>query len=387
MRPRDAGEDHRAATPLELFFDLCFVAAVSIAAESLHHALVEDNVGTGVLRYCLVFFAIWWAWMNFTWFASAYDTDDLPYRLITLVQIVGVLVLAAGLPRAFDDGDFTIVTFGYVVMRLAMFFQWLRAAKNDPARRSTALRYATGLVVIQLLWVLLLVMPEGTRLAGVLVLVAGELLVPVWAERAAHTPWHPHHIAERYGLFTLIVLGESIISTTRAFQVALDQGDHEAVLVGLAIAAVVTIFALWWLYFDRPPHGAGGTSWRAFIWGYGHWFIFAGIAANGAGLAAAIDYETHHSHLTAVETGFTVAIPVAIVLVSFWAIQGLKYGRSPAGMALPFGAIVILFAPLTGLGVYLVAAVLAATVIVEAILRPPPPVTGQHASQDASIRA
>ncbi len=381
IRPRNPSEDHRAATPLELFFDLCFVAAVSIAAESLHHALVEDNIATGVLRFCMVFFAIWWAWMNFTWFASAYDTDDLPYRLLTLVQIVGVLILAAGLPRAFDNADFAIVTLGYVVMRLAMLFQWLRAAKNDPGRRDTALRYAAGLAVIQVLWVLLLIVPEDARLAGFLVLVAGELLVPVWAERTSHTPWHAHHIAERYGLFTLIVLGESIISTTRAFQVALDQGENEAVLVGLAIAAIVIIFALWWLYFDRPAHAAGETSWRAFVWGYGHWFIFAGIAANGAGLAAAVDYETHHSHLNAVETAFTVAIPVAIVLVSYWAVQTLKYGRSQAGVVLPAGAVIILLAPLTGLGLYVVAVLTAAVVIVEALTRPEPVVDERHTEQ------
>jgi hypothetical protein len=87
----------------------------------------------------MVFFAIWWAWMNFTWFASAYDTDDNVYRLATLVQITGALTLAAGVPRAFDETDHRLVTYGYVIMRLALVAQWLRAARSDPERRRTAL--------------------------------------------------------------------------------------------------------------------------------------------------------------------------------------------------------------------------------------------------------
>src|ERR1700753_3380325 len=94
MRARTRTEPDRAATPLELFFDLCFVVAVSLAAARLHHSFTEDHVGPGLLGYLMVFFAIWWAWMNFTWFASAYDTDDGPYRLATLVQMGGALGMA-----------------------------------------------------------------------------------------------------------------------------------------------------------------------------------------------------------------------------------------------------------------------------------------------------
>src|SRR4051794_31325905 len=102
MTGRSGAEPHRAATPLELLFDLCFVVAVAQASGALRHALGEHRPGHAVLGYAAVFFAIWWAWVNFTWFASAYDTDDVPYRLTTLVQIGGALILAAGVPRAFD---------------------------------------------------------------------------------------------------------------------------------------------------------------------------------------------------------------------------------------------------------------------------------------------
>jgi low temperature requirement protein LtrA len=85
MLSRSSTEEHRASTPLELLFDLCFVVAVAQAAGQLHHALADGHVAHGVTGYAMVFFAIWWAWMNFTWFASAYDTDDVLYRVATLV--------------------------------------------------------------------------------------------------------------------------------------------------------------------------------------------------------------------------------------------------------------------------------------------------------------
>ena len=109
---------------------------------SWHHGVAEDHVAASLGHYLMVFFAIWWAWMNFTWFASAYDTDDVVYRLLTLVQIAGVLVLAAGVPAAFEHNDFTVVTIGYVIMRLPLVAQWLRAARDDPSRRAVAVRYA-----------------------------------------------------------------------------------------------------------------------------------------------------------------------------------------------------------------------------------------------------
>ena len=144
MVSRRTDEEHRVATVLELFFDLCFVVAVAQAAAGLHHAISEDHIADGVVSYLLVFFAVWWAWMNFTWFASAYDTDDIAYRLTTLVQIAGALVFAAGVPRAMDDRDFAVITLGYVVMRLAMVTQWLRASRSDPEHRTACVRYATS---------------------------------------------------------------------------------------------------------------------------------------------------------------------------------------------------------------------------------------------------
>ena len=149
-RGRDPNEAHRGSTPLELLFDLCFVVAVSAASSSLHGALAGGHIADGVLGFLVVFIGIWWPWVNFTWFASAYDTDDVLYRLLTFVQIAGVLLVAAGVPSAFAS-DFRVTVVGFVIMRLALVALWLRAARDDPDGRPAALRYAKGVAVIQVL--------------------------------------------------------------------------------------------------------------------------------------------------------------------------------------------------------------------------------------------
>jgi len=321
MLARATDEEHRSATVLELFFDLCFVVAVASAASALHHEVAADHVGDGVVGYVTVFFAIWWAWMNFTWFASAYDTDDVPYRLTTLVQIAGALILAAGVPEAMAGGDFAVITLGYVVMRLAMVTQWLRAAGSDPPHRRSALRYAVGITALQVGWVLRLFLPQGLGYAGFLVLVAAELAVPIWAERAAPTTWHPRHIAERYGLFTLIVLGECVLASSLAIQTALEEDAALTDLATTAAGGLLTVFGMWWLYFAKESHEFLTSLRVAIVWGYGHYLVFASAAAVGAGLAVNVDYLTDHAAIGARGAAAAFTIPVALFLLAVWALQ------------------------------------------------------------------
>jgi low temperature requirement protein LtrA len=319
MAPRDPREPHRVASPLELLFDLCFVVAVAQASAHLHHGLTEAHFTQAIVGYLLVFFPIWWAWMNFTWFASAYDTDDVPYRLAVLVQIFGVLVLAAGVPRAFEERDLSVTAAGYVVMRMGLVSLWLRAAIADRAGRRTALRYAAGVTACQTGWLLLLGLATDRRsLVGWLALASAELLVPVWAERARSTPWHPHHIAERFGLLTLIVLGESVTSATVAIQSAVTAAAVTPGLVVVIVSGVLIVFSMWWVYFDQPAHHLLVDGHGAFVWGYGHLVVFASTAAVGAGLAAATDHAIGRSQLSAASAVAVVAVPTACYLASVW---------------------------------------------------------------------
>jgi len=368
MVARPTDEEHRSATVLELFFDLCFVVAVAQAAAALHHQVASGHVGDGVVGYATVFFAIWWAWMNFTWFASAYDTDDVAYRLTTLVQIAGALILAAGVPDAMTGGDLTVITLGYVVMRLAMVTQWLRAAAGDPPHRRSSLRFAAGVAAVQVGWVLRLLLPEGPGYAGFLALAAAELAVPVWAERAAPTTWHPRHIAERYGLFTLIVLGECVLASTLAIQTALDEDAALADLATTAAGGLLTVFAMWWLYFAKEAHELLTSLRAAIVWGYGHYLVFASAAAVGAGLAVNVDSVTHHAAIGPRAAAATFTIPVAVFLLAVWALQVAPHhlGRW-AGAVVPVAAVLVLASTFTPEPVLLTGLVAAAMIAVSLV--------------------
>jgi low temperature requirement protein LtrA len=381
MRPRDVDEQHRASTPLELLFDLSFVVAVSQAADQLNDALGVGHFHTAIVGYLMVFFAIWWAWVNFTWFASAYDVDDLLYRLFTFVQIVGVLILAAGVESAFGTANFTTITIGYVVMRVAMVAQWLRAASGDPAARPAALRYAAGISLLQVGWVLRLFLPEQAGLWAFYPLAALEMLVPAWAERAGPaggTPWHPGHITERYGLFTLIVLGECIAAVTVALHSASSSHGFSAGLVAVIVGAVLLVFSIWWWYFENPAEeGLRMSRQLAFLWGDGHYFVFASLGALGAGLQlAAASSHGALSSTIATTAGLAVAVPVTAFLVVTGLLQARLGSQWPGRVTVVCGAsalVVVLGGLAGGLGVgpstLLMGVVVAALVVCDEVRR------------------
>lgn len=343
MSGRDPGETHRASTPLELLFDLTFVVAVAEAATQLEHALAAGHAVHALAGYAVVFFGLWWAWVNFTWFASAYDTDDVAYRLLTLVQMAGVLVFAAGIPAAFQHFDYATVVAGYVIMRLALVAQWLRAAHSDPAGRAGTLRYAAGITVVQLGWIGSLWLTGEPGRVSFAVLAAAELAVPVWAEFGGRaTPWHPGHISERYGLFTIIVLGEVIAAIAAAVQTALGHSRASAGLLTVAAAGLVLVFALCWSYFKHSATERIRDSLRwTFVWALAHYLIFAAVAALGAGLQVAVGSLDHTARVTPLFAAFTVAIP----LTTFMVVLGLLNRTSvPAGIRLTLLAAALILA-------------------------------------------
>jgi len=360
MAGRSPDEPHRVATPLELFFDLVFVIALARAAEVLHHAVADGHAAAGVQLFVMAFFAIWWAWMNFTWFASAYDCDDVPYRLLAFVQMVGALVFSTGVGEAFAAGDFRIGFTGYLIMRLAMVGQWLRAAHQDPGHRRTALRYALGITVVQAAWATMFLVPDETRPLVFLVLALAEVAVPAWAERGGMTTWHPHHISERYGLFTIIVLGESVLAASLAIQAITSAEGLSLPLVMVILGGLLTIFAMWWLYFDgsfaRLLHGGYRG---AFTFGYGHFIVLGTAAMVGPGLAVLADQATQHAEISRSGAGLALAIPAALFLLSLWVMHWLNGERGPTRWWAPIVATLVLaaaFSPWPALGVGLVLA-------------------------------
>ncbi|MFE4965625.1 low temperature requirement protein A [Streptomyces sp. NPDC056660] len=344
LTARGRDEAHRVASPLELFFDLCFVVAIAQAGGELVHAVAEGHPGEGILNYAMVFFAIWWAWMNFTWFSSAYDNDDALYRVVTLIQIAGVLVLAAGVSRSFADHDYMAVWLGYVIMRLAMAAQWLRAARSaEGAERTMALRYAGGVLLCLVGWLGLVLLPEPARAWVFLVMAVVEMCVPLYAEKASATSWHPHHIAERYGLFTIIVLGETIAAATVAVKSALTEHDALGELLPIAAGGLLIVFSAWWIYFVVPIHGHLRSNRESFLWGYGHYLIFASAASIGAGLEVAVEQAVGTAHISTLAASAAVTLPTALYLLTVWALHSryFKVGIAQQ-LVLPMTALLVI---------------------------------------------
>lgn len=351
MGGRDPHEQHRAATPLELFFDLTFVIAFGVAGSQFAHEIAEAHFAAGLLGFSFAMFAVIWAWINFTWFASAYDTDDWIFRVVTMVQLLGVLILAMGIEpmfRSLVEGrhvDNAVIVGGYVVMRLALVSQWLRAARQDPARRQTCLRYAKYLATVQLGWIAVLIIEADvlTTFLMVVPLYVLELATPYVAERKAPTPWHAHHIAERYGLLAIIALGECLIGaieTLRAI-VANHGWTLDAALVGFGGTALA--FGMWWIYFILPSGQALHLQrHRSYLFGYGHILIFAAIAATGAGLHVAAYYIDHEAHISAAVAVAVIAVPVALFKISLTALFSFMIGPDRRVIAVTAGVVVVL---------------------------------------------
>jgi len=330
MRGRDRHEEHRVATPLELLFDLTFVIAFGLAASQLVHALAEGHYATALLGFGLASFAICWAWVNFSWFASAYDTDDWIFRIVTMVQMIGVLVFAIGLPRMFasiEEGehfDISVMVLGYVIMRVALVFQWLRAARQDPARRRACLTYASAVSLAQLGWAALIFVELSIAVAFTLsiLLVVVELAGPVIAERKdGGTPWHAHHIVERNCLFAIIALGEGVVGTVAALSAVIEQQGWTLDVALVGIAGTGLTFGIWWVYYVLPSAPVlHAHRDRSFVWGYSQMLLVTSIVATGAGLHVAANFIEHKAHISALAAVLTVAVPVGVFLGLIYAL-------------------------------------------------------------------
>lgn len=364
MAGRDAHERGRVASTLELLFDLVFVISFAQAANGLADQIHHENLIGGLIGFGFAMFAAVWAWINYSWFASAFDTDDWLFRVTTLVQMVGVVIFAVSIPTMFaslepnETGrvvlDNTGMVIGYVVMRVAMLAQWARVAVQNPKLRPTALRYAGALAIAQAGWLVLAFIETTatTMLVGSLVLYGVELIAPIVAERHRGTPWHPHHIAERYGLLVIIALGECVVGTQAAVAAVLESSGWTLEILVLALAGLTITFSLWWLWFLIPTGDAlQAHPARAFVWGYGHIFIYAAIAAIGAGLHIGAYAIEDPAHADAGLALLAIAVPLVIALVGYETMRGVLLGWAHSAAetgTMAISVVLIVIAVVTG---------------------------------------
>jgi low temperature requirement protein LtrA len=205
-------------------------------------------------------------------------------------------------------------------MRLGLVGMWLRVARDQPSHRRRALRFVAGITAVQVLWLLRLTLPDDRALliASFVTLALVELTIPIWAERAAPgQQFHARHLAERYGLFTILVLGEVILSSTVAVREAIDAVGIDLEVLVVAAAALVIAFAVWWSYFGRDDEPEVDRLHGAFFWGYGHLPVFAGLAAFGAGVHVAVDAAAGSPEVTDRVAALAVTVPLAVAISGF----------------------------------------------------------------------
>lgn len=355
MNGRDPEESHRSATPLELLYDLTLVVAFSQAGTQAAHLLELGHWGAAIGAFSFSVFAICWAWINYSWLASAFDNDDIFFRVATMVQMMGVLVLALGLPQMFlsiDEGvyvDNSVVVAGYVIMRISTIALWLRVALHNPRRRGSALMYAGLIAIGQVGWIIqIFVDPPLIATAWIVVgLATFEMLTPVIAERlGAGTPWHAHHIAERYGLLVIITLGEVVFGTILAVSAVVQEQAWSVEAVLVAFGGTALAFGLWWVYFMTPSGEVlARHRERGFMWGYGHMVVFGSIVATGTGLHVAATVIEDTAHVGAFAAILTVVVPVGIFTIALFTLYSLLLRQfDPYHLLLFVGAVLVLAA-------------------------------------------
>jgi low temperature requirement protein LtrA len=318
------GEAARRVTWLELFFDLIFVAAVAQVAEPLreHYSL------PGVLRFATLFALIWWAWTGYTVFATRFESDDGVQRLLTLVQMFVVAAMAANAEDELHSRSSAGFMAAYAVLRLMLVGQYCRA-RHLPEARALTTRYIIGHGGAAAIWLASAFVGVPARYVVWAVAFIIDLGTPWMAlPHAVRVPPNPAHLPERFGLFTLILLGEGVVAVMHGMK---SQDEWTWLAATSAFSGMTLLFLLWWWYFDVAAAASERLvrsrkdAARFHIWSYAHFPLYLGVVVAGVGVQRVVTAAAR-SPLTA-EDAALMAAAVAAVVVAMTVIGG-RLGRT-----------------------------------------------------------
>jgi low temperature requirement protein LtrA len=289
--PVDATAE-RKVTWLELFFDLVFVAAVSQVAEPLreHYTLTE------LTRFTPLFLLVWWAWTGRAVFSTRFDTDDSVQRTLTFFEMFAVAVMAANARDSLASRSSAGFAAAYAGVRVILLIHYLRATGIREARGLT-LSYVIGHGTAAALWLASSIVPVDLRIVMWVAACAIDLGTP-WAaiDHSVRVPPHPGHLPERFGLFTLILLGESVVAVMKGIE---SQETWSIPAASSALVGLAGMFGIWWWYFDRARVAAERhvrtrrDAIRLHLWSYAHFPLYLGIVILGVGIRRLVTVATH----------------------------------------------------------------------------------------------
>jgi low temperature requirement protein LtrA len=292
----DEGASEREArvTPLELFFDLVFVFAIT----QVTSVLSSDPSWEGLARGLLILGALWWAWVGYAWLTNTLDPEEGAVRIAMLAAMAAMLLVALSIPLAFDH-DAALFGVAYLLVRLLHLVLYAIAGKRDPDLLGAVLRFAPTAIAGPSLIIAAAFfdgVPQGALWALALVLDYSGGLVG----RGRGWRVSPGHFAERHGLIVIIALGESIVALgVGAGALNLDAGTIVAAVLG-----IVVIAALWWSYFDwftlagerllTRAEGVARATFARDVYSYLHLAFVTGIVLFALGLKKTLGDVGHH---------------------------------------------------------------------------------------------
>jgi len=264
----------KKANWLELLFDLIFVYAVSKATHILGHG---GHIGIGqYITFILVMIPIWWVWTGHTLFATRFDSEDNTQRILTLFTMLAVVFWTAFINADFDQYYHGYLLF-YIIIRLTLVTMYLNTARKNPVARPIAKRLGLGFSLGLAVASLSLLFEPPYRYVVLYLGIGIEIITPLLSRRALKaTPVKSHHLPERYGLLTIILLGESVIMLATN----LTETPWSTTVIITAVSGFIIIATLWWLYFDLTEHHTLGKQLGAgqhII--YGHLFVYMGLSS------------------------------------------------------------------------------------------------------------
>jgi low temperature requirement protein LtrA len=367
LRTVGAEDEERHATWLELFFDLVFVICIA----EVVHTLEDDRTLGGFLGTAGLFVPIWWAWVGYTVYADRFDTDDLLHRVLVLAGMLAVIAMALSVHDALHGGSARFAL-TYVAVRTVVLLLNARARRHAAPARPLLNLYLAAFTASAALWLVSVLVPEPYRYLLWAVGTTIELSAPWLGRRQiAQAPIHASHMTERYGLFTLIVLGESVISVAQGAAGV----DWEPGTLAVALTGFLVVACLWWIYFEYISGLANRSVLQGLCFNYAHLPLLAGLVSVALGIELAVVESAAHEleRATAMALGGGAALYL-LALTALHAATGhsisdrvlwLRLGS--AVVALAIGVFGPLGAPLGLVG--LLAVLLVAHVVAETVLQ------------------
>lgn len=317
--PRKAGDrlDHRQVTFLELFYDLVYVVLIA----ELAHALSSHISWVGLSSFAFVFVIVWWAWLNGTTYHDIHGNNDIRTRVFTFLQMLSVVAMAVFAHDALGESSVGFAL-SYAAFQVILTYLWWRTGVYDPDHRPLSRPYSATFLINTVLFVVSAFVPTPWRFSlwGVALLLS--LLLPVFIFNLGKK--HPEaqaqidivsrvspSLVERFGLFTIIVLGEVIVGLVRG----VSEHHHLSWHVGgTAVLGTLIAIAIWWLYFDFVSHRLprSGTT-MVSMWFYLHLPTTIGITAVGAAVLNVVEHGG--KHLPA-EVRWLLVASLAVILIS-----------------------------------------------------------------------